>query len=291
MPLTKTQIERVFRKKQITLEDMETVASSPQLAKFHSIDLSNKNLTNEIVIALINSIHLGGLESLNLSNNNLTDKVVKLLLKPKFLPNLRNLNIRSNRVTSKVIPGLVSKYNKGLIPDEDEENITTTCGISIYFDIFKKVWVKLATGLDASMNFREILEFIKENTKPNEKEKSGSTGLSKDSLKIIAESSFNRGIGGAMGSSDSNSSLTLYAIEDFFYLLDDAGSDQLFEFEKEGLEEFNKRKKENTDTEDDDETPFYCECGAELSDEDLADWFPGSSKTVLCEACCREMGD
>ena len=34
--------------------------------------------------------------------------------------------------------------------------------------------------------------------------------------------------------------------------------------------------------------PSWCECGAELTDEDLQDWSSRSKKSFFCEACCVE---
>ena len=90
MPLTKAQINKIFAKNQIALEDMETVASSPKLKGFDSIDLSGKGITDEIGLVLINSDYIGDLIELDLSENSLTNDFVKALIETSNAPKLEN---------------------------------------------------------------------------------------------------------------------------------------------------------------------------------------------------------
>ena len=281
MALTKVQIKEILAKNQITLEDMEAVASSPKLKGFDSIDLSGKGITDDIGLVLICSKHLGGLLKLNLSNNNLTNDFVKILLKPEVLSNLLKLNLRSNQVTSHVISDLINKYNKALNASPYGDDITTICGISIcssgYSDIPR--WVKLADRVQEEyddcciMDFEQIVDFIDKNAIPSDfEEESGFEKPFKKAFKLLNDRTYDRCIGGAMAGSDSLVVNKLYAVEDFFYLEHSMEGDKVFEFEKEAFEEADRLEslyeEEDDDDEDDDNDDDEDDEDDEDEDED-----------------------
>ena len=243
MPLTRPQIKKVLRKTQITLEDMEAVASSPKLKGFDSIDLSGKGITDDIGVLLICSKHLSGLLNLNLCNNDLTNEFVKILLSQPLLP---DLNIRSNRITSAVIPELINKYNEALNDLPHIEEIVTICGISICSSSCYGTpkWVKLVDRIQEenesySLNLKEINAFIKTNTIA-----SGVSEFEKIAVKysmVLPNKTYDRCIDGDMAGSDSLLVNVAYVVEDFFYLEHNIEKDMVFEFQKEAFEELDRR--------------------------------------------------
>ena len=134
MPLTKAQINKIFAKNQIALEDMETVASSPKLKGFDSIDLSGKGITDEIGLVLINSDYIGDLIELDLSENSLTNDFVKALIETSNAPKLEKLLLVSNYIKSSSIPSLVEKFGNALNNNPSEGDNDHICGIAIYYD-------------------------------------------------------------------------------------------------------------------------------------------------------------
>ena len=144
MPLTKAQINEIFAKNQITLEDMETVASSPKLKGFDSINLSGKGITDEIGLVLINSAYIFDLVELDLSENSLTNDFVKALIESSKAPKLEKPLLVSNYIKSSGIPILVEKFG---IDDEDFDDDPRSgcreyvCGIAIYYN--GDNWIRL----------------------------------------------------------------------------------------------------------------------------------------------------
>ena len=134
MPLTKAQINKIFAKNQIALEDMETVASSPKLKGFDSIDLSGKGITDEIGLVLINSDYIGDLIELDLSENSLTNDFVKALIETSNAPKLEKLLLVSNYIKSSSIPSLVEKFGNALNNNPSEGDNDHICGVAIYYD-------------------------------------------------------------------------------------------------------------------------------------------------------------
>ena len=144
MPLTKAQINEIFAKNQSTLEDMETVASSPKLKGFDSINLSGKGITDEIGLVLINSAYIFDLVELDLSENSLTNDFVKALIESSKAPKLEKPLLVSNYIKSSGIPILVEKFG---IDDEDFDDDPRSgcreyvCGIAIYYN--GDNWIRL----------------------------------------------------------------------------------------------------------------------------------------------------
>ena len=134
MPLTKAQINKIFAKNQIALEDMATVASSPKLKGFDSIDLSGKGITDEIGLVLINSDYIGDLIELDLSENSLTNDFVKALIETSNAPKLEKLLLVSNYIKSSSIPSLVEKFGNALNNNPSEGDNDHICGVAIYYD-------------------------------------------------------------------------------------------------------------------------------------------------------------
>ena len=144
MPLTKAHINEIFEKPQITLEDMEAVASSPKLKGFDSINLSGKGITDEIGLVLINSAYICNLVELDLSENSLTNDFVKALIESSKAPKLEKPFLVSNYIKSSAIPSLVEKFG---IDDEDFDDDPRSgcreyvCGIAIYYN--GDNWIRL----------------------------------------------------------------------------------------------------------------------------------------------------
>ena len=198
MPLTKAQINEIFAKNQITLEDMETVASSPKLKGFDSIDLSGKGITDEIGLVLICSEYIGDLLGLNLSNNRLTKDFVKALIESSKAPKLETLLLSLKIVKSSEIPSLIEKFGSALNNNPSEGDNDHICGIAIYYDGVK--WIRLYDAVNQGLIDPSDLD--------NEE---------------IDNASYESG-GGAF-----YTSLVLNKVEDFYWILnEESGDDDIF---------------------------------------------------------------
>ncbi|MEI7853572.1 MAG: formylglycine-generating enzyme family protein [Planctomycetota bacterium] len=144
MPLTKAQINEIFAKNQITLEDMATVASSSKLKGFDSINLSGKGITDEIGLVLINSAYICNLVELDLSENSLTNNFVKALIGSSKAPKLEKPLLVSNYIKSSAIPSLVEKFGIDAEDFDDDPRSGCreyVCGIAIYYN--GDNWIRL----------------------------------------------------------------------------------------------------------------------------------------------------
>ena len=248
MHLNKIEIEEIIVQEKINLEEMKKIAASPDLELFEALDFENKSITDEIAKILIKSAYMKNLNTLNLKNNLLTYSFVKSLVKSKKLPNLKNLDLSFNRISSLAIPSLVDKYDPNLNLNSEDKRAANICNISIFLN--NKKWIKMF--LAAKTGLVVVKDLEKEEINCSDKYIPCSV-------------------------------ISLFAIEDFFLIKNArSGSYLIIEYEDDAIYKAEELEKEEK------LMPSWCECGAELTDEDLQDWSSRSKKSFFCEACCVE---